>query len=569
MDKRLIIILNLFVSLAIVPLSAKTIRIRENQPLQQQFQYDDVVYKITKEFDLDGKTLVIPKGSTLKFEKKGSLYDGTLSGRFKVKGVRQNSFRVRIKKGSIILSPMPVFDYSPEVNESVMSACVTSIMLMEDIHLDSDLSLACTLYGNGHSITASQKVASVLRITDYQGPSIHLNDVVIKREYSGTINTNYAIVCENSSNIFIKNSTIEGRLRFINNCSPETLERGSRNVQILKSTLTCDLSRCPQGWEYGQDHLAFYSVKDVIIKDCKIVSKNVNRILKTSQYFAEKHYPVVTNGSDNILFLHNTVTGRCNYGKQMWDMFCGTTNVTIEKNTFDLQGFTRFIEDKAYQDKYQDGKIVHSTIRILNNRVTTYGSDLFQFRTSNLSDSFEVEGNTFLMKGQNKNGKTGFERSCGGYLQGYNSVTITNNTFAWEDEAVGLSLFKVNYNCNNTIIENNTFIDAYRIVVSSARNPENQTYIRVSGSLFRYSGNRKEYSDLYRNSREEIYFSDMTMDNMVVDIPDNDMNDSHEVIFAKNILLEDFSYKSKAIKSNSYLRQTESVRWTTFNQRKQ
>lgn len=49
MNKRLIIILNLFLALAIVPLSAKTIRIRENQPLQQQFQYDDVVYKITKE----------------------------------------------------------------------------------------------------------------------------------------------------------------------------------------------------------------------------------------------------------------------------------------------------------------------------------------------------------------------------------------------------------------------------------------------------------------------------------------------------------------------------------------
>ncbi len=61
----------------------------------------------------------------------------------------------------------------------------------------------------------------------------------------------------------------------------------------------------------------------------------------------------------------------------------------------------------------------------------------------------------------------------------------------------------------------------------------------------------------------------MTMDNMVVDIPDDDMNDSHEVIFAKNILFENLSYKSKAIKSNFYLRQTESVRWATSDQRKQ
>ena len=445
-----------------------------------------------------------------------------------------------------------------------MSACVGSIVMMSDIVTDSDVTLSCSLDGRGHTLTATSKASSVLRVIDYQGPGIVIKDVEIKRDYSGTINKNYVLLCDNSSNISILNASLEGRLRFTNRTLAEAPDKASQNIHIKGCVLTCDLSICPQGWEWGQDHISFYSVKDVVIEECNIISTNVNRILKTSQYFPEKDYTVVNHCSNNILFRNNNVIGRCTYGKQMWDMYCGTTNVTIEGNSFDLKGFTRFIEDKAYQDKFDEKGLVSSCIRIVNNKVKTYGSDLFQFRASASCDSFEVIGNTFVMCGSNHNPLTEYKRSCGGYLQGYKSAVIRDNSFTWEDEAVNLLFLKVNYDCAQTIIENNCLVDVYRINITSAKHPVSSYETPASGSLFRYSGNKKKYSQVFARTREELYVADMSFDNLEVEFEDNDLNDSYEIVFAKNATFGTVNYKTKALKSKSFLKQGKTVRWKAF-----
>lgn len=567
MNNRLIIVLTLFLAVAITPLSAKTVRIKANKPLQQQFTDGDVVYKISDDIDLKGSTLKIPDGATIRFCRGGALSNGTVSGSFSLKGVRQKSFRVQVQRGSRILGKMPVYNHTPGVNVSVLSACTGSIILMSDIVTDSDVSLFSSVDGRGHTITASSKAASVLRITDYQGPGIVIEDLEIKRDYSGAINTNYALLCENSSNISIMNSSLEGRLRFVNKTFSDSPGKTSHNFRISGCTLTCDLSSCPQGWEWGQDHISFYSVKDIVIEKCKIVSTNVNRILKTSQYFSDKDYTVVNHCSDNILFQNNSVIGRCTHGKQMWDMYCGTTNVTIEGNSFDLKGFTRFVEDKAYQDKYDGNGLVSSHIRILNNNVKTFDSDLFQFRASSCCDNFEVIGNTFVMCGRNANTLTGYERSCGGYLQGYRSAEIRNNSFTWEDEAINLFFLKVNYECGKTVIENNRLVDVYRINITSAKHPVSSVDTPASGSLFRYSGNKKQYSPSFARTREELYVADMKFDSLDVEFEDNDLNESYEMVFSKNATFDSVNYKTKALKSKSFLKQGETVRWKAFQTR--
>ena len=556
LGKRLIALLMAIISFTSV--IACGVRINPNRPLQEQFNQGAVTYKVSEDIDLGGKTINIPDGATISF-RGGRVLNGTLSGSFYVKGVKKGSFGVSMKKGSKLMSPFPIFNFKPEINTSVISACVSGIFLKEDINISSDINLKSSLDGEGHTIAASSSSAAVLRIIgNHQG--IVIRNLRITRKYSGEINKNYALICENSSNIAITDSSIEGRLYFVNKTFSENPADISSGFVINNCLLSCDLSSCKQGWEFGQDHLAFYSIRDISITNCKIFSTNVNRVLKTSQYFPKNDYSHVTYCTDNILFKDNTVIAKSDYGKQMWDMYCGSTNVTIQNNTFEIEGFTRFIENKAYQDKYSAGELVSSQIFILDNKVKTIGSDLFQFRTSPKCDLIEIRRNSFNMGGPNKNVNTGYVRNCGGYLQGFKQMTISDNSFKWADEAVGLMFLMVNFACNDTIIENNDLEDVYRINISNATHPVNGSQA-VSGKRFKYSGNKKVYSGRYQKSREEIYVSDVDFKLMDVDIENNAFNNSYEIIFAKNASIDNMAYGSKSKNSKSYLNQVKTSPW--------
>ena len=537
---------------------AQEVKIVPNRPLQEQFNRGQATYVVAKATNLRGKTIKIPTGAKLVF-RGGSLKNGSVSGSFFTEGVKRGSFNVTVTKGSQLLSLFPVYNYTPSINASVLSACTAGIVLQEDIDVSSDVYLKCSLDGNNKSIRASSSPNAVLRIKDSHR-AIIIKRVMVQRRYSGEINKNYALYCENSSNVTVEDSSLEGRLYFVNKTASDSPSDKSTGFVIRNCYLTCDLSACPQGWENGQDHIAFYSICDVSFCNCRIISTNVNRVIKTSQYFPRNDYSVVSHCTDNVLFKDNQVIAKSAYGKQMWDMYCGSTNITIQDNTFDIDGFTRFIEDKAYQDKYSNGSLVASSIFILNNTVKTIGSDLFQFRTSPNCDEIVIRGNSFIMGGPNNNHKTGFVRSCGGYLQGYKSMLIADNSFVWEDEAKELLFLKVNFKCSETRIENNTFVDVYRINMSSATHPEKGDQ-SVSGQYFKYSGNIKKYSARYKKSREEIYMSDTSIQDMNVDLANNPFNNSYEVIFAKNTSIGKMKYNSKAKSSKSYYNPSKTTPW--------
>lgn len=541
---------------------SKTVRIHPNRPLQVQFQKGAVTYRISDALDLKGKTLVIPDNATLSF-RGGSIVNGTLSGSFKTQRVKYGSFQVKLKKGSSILSSFPVYNYSPEINASILSACVGGITLKEDIDISSDVNLRCSIDGKGHLLSASSDVAVVFRIASNKA-GITIDNVNILRQYDGKINTNYAIYCVDSSNITLKNSSLEGRLYFANKTFSDNSSDISSHFVIKDCTLTCDLSSCPQGWEYGQDHISFYSIKDVTIENCKINSTNVNRIIKTSQFFSDQNFVDVSRCTDKVLFRKNIVKASCDYGKQMWDMFCGSTNISILENRFEINGFSRFIEDKAYQEKYNAGVLMSSNIRIANNIVITSGSDLFQFRTSPQCDSFEVIGNTFIMEGSNINPHTGYERNCGIYLQGYKQLVIAENVFEWKDEACGLLFVKMNFDCKSTTISNNRLTDVYRINMTSTTHPVSGKQM-VRGESFTYHGNSKIYTSDYMKSREEIYVSDSDVKDFDVEIDNNTFVGSYEVIFAKEVRLGHFSYGSRAKDSKSIHNQTKTNPWFFFS----
>ena len=56
----------------------------------------------------------------------------------------------------------------------------------------------------------------------------------------------------------------------------------------------------------------------------------------------------------------------------------------------------------------------------------------------------------------------------------------------------------------------------------------------------------------------------MSFDNLEVEFEDNDLNDSYEIVFAKNATFGTVNYKTKALKSKSFLKQGKTVRWKAF-----
>lgn len=96
------ILFSLFTLSSVVFLTAKSVVISPDIPIQEQFNKSSSIYEITKNVNLKGSTIQIPNGSTIWF-RGGSITNGMLSGSFYVKDVKKGSMRVKLKPGSRLL----------------------------------------------------------------------------------------------------------------------------------------------------------------------------------------------------------------------------------------------------------------------------------------------------------------------------------------------------------------------------------------------------------------------------------------------------------------------------------
>lgn len=492
-------------------MEAKSIMINPSLPLQEQFSIDGATYVIRDDMDLGGKTLLIPQGSTLSF-RRGSLFNGTVSGSFTLKRVKRGSLCIGFSNCSIS-GIVPVYNNGDVTG--LLSSCVEGSKLMEDLTIDKSINLRAGIKGNGHSIICSEKTPVAIYINDSRNPITIDGLVLRKRIPTGTINKNYAIYSVNSSYVTIKNSTIDGRLEFVNKTMSDAIENISQGIYIRRSNLLANFSFCPQGWEYGQDHISFFSIKNIIIEDCTIESVNVNRVLKTSAYFPKQDYDYPINCTDGIIFKNNRIIADSEYGKQFWDMFCGTVNANILNNVIKLVGFTRFIENKAYQYKYKSDELLNSIITIKDNNVEMENGNLFQFHANSDGDNFIVTDNYFCLKGSNVNLTTKDRRNCGFQLQGYSSCIINHNTFDWQDDAIGLPLAALHFECKNTVFSNNTIINGSQFKVASTSHLSRRIVPTVCNTI-EFSNNIYKGDAFTFQNNPFVVLSDCQIENIII-----------------------------------------------------
>jgi hypothetical protein len=516
--------------------------VNQDKGIQSQLASSNTTYIINTPLDLKGKTINLPQGCTLLFS-DGSIANGMLNGRVRIKGeIVRNSLNVRFSKDSSIDSYIPIYNYASDVVASQLQACSNGCYLAENIYIDKSVYLRSSIEGKNHSISISENLNTGFYITDSKKAITISNVKIVKQIESNSVNKNYVLFAINSSNITVDSSIINGRLFFVNKTKSDDGDKISKNIKLTNCELNCDLSKCPQGWEYAQDHLSFFSIKKIKISNCKINSINVNRVIKTSAYFSENKYDEAINCTDGVLFENNEVNATSSHGKQLWDMYCGTVNVVIKGNFFSSHGFSQFIEDKAYQFKYKKSKPIQSTIRISNNVVELENSSIFQFKANAKNDRFIVTGNEFTVYGSNLNNNTGNNRTCGIYLQGYKSCIIDTNAFTWKDEAIGMLLAMVNFDCNKTVIRNNTITDAYRIYFCRSVHPVRGLEQTVCDK-FSYSGNTRYYTPSYKEQQIELFVSDAAVRKLNVCIENK--SDSSPIILQKGTVIETFSINTK------------------------
>ena len=528
-----------------------------NRCIDSSFLYDgDNTIVISSNIDLGGKTISIPDGTVISF-RGGSLNNGILSGAFSVVGLKKGSLNVKIDEKASIINCIPIFSNSSNCNGSIISACKNGCYLVEDIRINEPITLHSDIDGNGFSITSVLPCSRVLQVID-NSRTIVIKNIQITQPYvDGEIARRHVFYALNSSNIVFDNCVLNGRIYVVNKRQSDDDLSISKNYRFVDSVLNCDLSACVQDWKYEQDHITFLSIKDISIENCRINSLGVNRVLKTSAYFEKDIFDEPINCTDGISFRHNIITASCPCGKQLWDMFCGTVNVNIENNRFYASGFSEVFENKSVQLKKIGDAIIYSTIRIAYNYIDSKNSCLFQFHANTMCDSFIFEENEVHIGGCNENKVSKFVRTTGSYLQSYNSCIIKNNTFYWEDEAVGLMFATVNFNCKTTVISGNIMHDVYRVNFYSSGG------VGVKADSFVYTDNVKYYSRLYSSPKIEIGLQGATIKKLIVRIPhDSNVGDDFYVSFNNSTHLDvfDFDVSNTKINEKAFVAISDKVR---------
>lgn len=493
-----------------IPMESKNVSLNSAFINYNHYSLSKARYVVKEHVDLDGNTLSFEANSEIVF-KGGSLNNGVIKGAVVFKRVSKGCLNIEMDKDSRILSDLPVYSNNSENDATILSACTKRIILHESLVLDKEVVLrASELDGNHHSIT-SREVTHRAITRQENDSGCYLHDLVLIKKYMpSTSNRNFALFIENSSNITIKNCNIEGRIFFRNNRKTDEPEKISKNVLISKCVLSCDLSACSQGWELEQDHITIISYKDVTIESCLINSHDVTRVLKTTAYFSEDVFDYAINCTERVIFKDNICHADCRLGKQFWDMFCGTVDACVTNNTVSAKGMTFFIENKAVQPKFRQGENIHSLTLISGNDITMDGGSLFSFSANCETDSFLVTNNSFTMEGVNSYPKTGFVRICGALLQGYNSCTISHNSFLFRGEACGLLFAVLNFVPYETFISDNHMHDVYRVNFTSSGG------VFLNANSFVYSNNKKEYSSLYKKPTIELAFEGSTIKDVII-----------------------------------------------------
>lgn len=228
------------------------------------FNSSSTIYHIQYDYDLDGRTVVVPNNCVLLFE-GGSLYNGTIVGNHTTILSNNKCFESIIIDGTIngyIYSSWWKYSDYTDFEQTEFLKSIINIDA-DCIRIDSDFNVI-----NPHIELdgASDK------ILDYEGSFIKVN----KSDYSGESSVSYAVLKLGScSNIVIKNMREQGDvLEHYEDGTTFTGNKLCKGIEIYDNCSNITIENCICNYNIGDgieivstNNIGIY-IKDILVKDC-------------------------------------------------------------------------------------------------------------------------------------------------------------------------------------------------------------------------------------------------------------------------------------------------------------
>lgn len=390
-------------------------------PFAEQLKKSNTVYVIQYDFDLndaEGKRPVkIPKNCKLEF-RDGSLKNGVIQGDdLFFEGNYDKRIFVTIKGRNI--TPNFRLYYTDFLCNQLSSAYANSI-LMEDAKISKIVQLHSGLSSLHNNRLTIDSTACAFIYDD----GVFIKNICLDKTIGSKIGQRFAIESRlGNSNILIDSCYVTGAFRFANDHNI----KNCHNLTISNCIIECDftnIKKRPSG-DIQKDIITVRGMSDVYILNNKITGINVHRFWKSTGLIQPDGQ--IFNNPTNILFYGNDITCESTdgYGKQVFDFFAGSLNVSICSNTITCSGYTIVFEDKTatgYENEV--GTILFSSIPsskvfIMNNTLSVRGGRAFRYSLGGRNDEVFISNN--FMKAQNPVGVFGLIENA--------STSIIHNTF--------------------------------------------------------------------------------------------------------------------------------------------
>ena len=429
---------------------------------QDMISKPNTIYIIQYDYDLQGAEITVPEGCVLDFQ-GGSLSNGSVKGGVNLIGDYLRHINIEIK-GDNITENFGITNYDDNtiVNSHIGSA-LNGIVIYEDVNVGEECALKTSIKSPCKSKVYFNEYTRGFLLVGVNGVEINNINIVksIPVTDNGIIRYRQNIYIENCSDINIENCILNGSIDIVS----ETEEQN--NIIIDKNYFDCDFTNIndPGDNSVQKDVIQISGTSDVRITNNYIKSKNVNRVFKTSS--RTKNYVDIDLLCKNIYIENNTIISESELGKQMYDMFCGVTNVFFRYNNVKIKGFTRVIENKSIDAN------VKSVIHIVGNHIEHDSP-----RGNNFYFSFKADQHSFL----NISNNTIITTNQGGQhyinFRGVN-LQFNNNIYNGDD----ISTFYIEDKANQDIyVENNTFSQS-RFFVSNTIEAESVNFISNKTSI--------------------------------------------------------------------------------------
>ena len=364
--------------------------IKKDIPFAEQLKKVNTIYVICDDIDLDDRKgnnpVQIPKNCKLEF-RGGSLNNGVIQGDdLFFDGNYDKRIYVTIKGKN----NTPDFRlYNTEFLCNQLSSAYANCILMEDAYLSENVQLHSGLSSMHNNRLTIDSSACVSIFDD----GIYIRNIGLYKNVGSKLGQRFAIDSkQGKSNILIDSCYITGAIRFANDKGV----KNCRNLTISNSVIDCDFTKVhkrPSG-DFQKDIITIRGMRDVFVYNNKIRGVNVHRFWKSTGLVQSDS--IITNHPSNICIHNNEIECKSidGNGKQLFDFFAGTKNVSICSNSITCSGYTIVFEDKTatrFEDEIESkisSQVSNSIIYIMNNTLKVKEGRVFRYSLG--SDKNEV-----------------------------------------------------------------------------------------------------------------------------------------------------------------------------------